>query len=175
MAAETLTGVRAKKKFATPGYGYASTPVRLRGYYDIAANVEDGDIFELFEVPAGFLCTAGQVMSADIDTGTEALDMDLGWAANGTASAATLLLPWGESYTDSGYTADPDGLGNFGVWTGDAITDLKPAGSVYYPIILPTSLWFAAPTMIQLEANAAAGTFTAGRVTVILDGEIHKG
>jgi hypothetical protein len=173
MVAETLTGVRAKGKFGVGGHGYATTPVMLRGYYDIAANVEDGDIFEMVKVPAGFLLVGGHLAAADLDTGTEALDLDLGWAANGTASAATLALPWGESYADSGNAASATGIINGAVFSGDGVTDVFAAGVNWRPIILPTALWFAAPTMIQVEANAAAATFAAGRLSVVLLGEIH--
>jgi hypothetical protein len=175
MAAETLTGARAASTFPAQGSGWASSLVSCWGTYAIAANVEDGDIFELCKTPstgAGFLLLGGWLSSADIDTGTEALDMDLGWAANGSSAAATMTMPWGTSFSDSGYTASPTGLGNFGVWSGDAITDLMAAGSVYRPIILPVPLWFAIPTKIQVEANTPANAFTAGSVTVTLLGHV---
>lgn len=172
MTAETLSGARAADNFPTPGQGLGSTTTTLWGTYAIAANVEDGDIFELFRTPRQFLALGGWLSADDLDTGTEALDMDLGWAANGTSSAETVLTPWGSSYTDSGYTATPAGFLNTGVWSGDAITDLFAAGQVYRPIILPTPLLFVAPTMVQLEANVAAATFAAGSVTVVLQGII---
>ena len=172
MAAETLTGARAASTFMPQGHGYGGALYTCFGSYTVPANVEDGDIFEMCKTPAGFLALGGWISSDDLDTGTEALDMDLGWAANGSSTQATFVSPWGTSYSDSGYSASATGLGNFGVWSGDAITDLKPAGSIYYPIILPTPLWFAYPTKIQVEANAAAGTFTAGTMTVTLLGNI---
>lgn len=170
MTAETLTGARAASTFPPRGHGYTGGQ-NYWGSYSIAANVEDGDIFELFKTPSGSmgcLVLGGWLSAADLDTGTEALDMDLGWAANGTAAAGTWTAPWGTTYTDSGYTASPTGLINTGIWTGDAITDLKPAGSIWMPIVLPVPLYFAKPTMIQLEANVAAATFAAGSVTAVL-------
>jgi hypothetical protein len=172
MAAETLTGYRALSTFPRQSAGYATNTASVWGYYDIAANVEDGDIFELVRTPRMFLCLGGWVAMADIDTGTEALDMDIGWAANGTSSAGTHVTPWGETLTDAGYSASADGLVNSGVWSGDGVTDLFAAGQNYRPIILPTPKFFMAPTMIQAEANAAAGTFTAGRLNVVLQGVI---
>jgi hypothetical protein len=175
MAAETLTGLRAARTFPAQGAGWASAPVTVWGHYAIAANVEDGDIFELCKTPtqgSGFLLLGGWVSADDMDSGTEALDMDLGWAANGSASAATIKTAWGQSFTDSGNAASATGLGNFGVWSGDAITDLMPAGTNYRPLVLPTPLWFAIPTKIQLEANVAAATFVAGDVTVTLIGNL---
>lgn len=175
MAAETLTGRRALTAFSPEGHGYGAALYACWGSYAIAANVEDGDIFEMCKTPTGgggFLALGGWLSGADIDTGTEAMDIDLGWAANGSASQATMVSPWGTSYSDSGYTASATGLGNFGVWSGDGITDLFAAGQNYRPIVLTTPLWFAKPTTIQLEANVAANAFTAGTVTVCLTGLI---
>lgn len=176
MAAETLTGRRALTAFPAQGHGYGGALYSCWGAYDIAANVEDGDIFEMCKTPTGgngFLLLGGWLMAADMDTGTEALDMDLGWAANGSASQATLSSPWGTSYSDSGYAASVSGLGNFGVWSGDGVTDLFAAGANYRPIVLTTGpLWFAKPTVIQIEAHVAAAAFAAGNVTVCLVGNI---
>lgn len=174
MTAETLTGRRARSTFPPQGHGYGGALYSCWGSYSIAANVEDGDIFELCKTPTGgngFIVLGGWLAAADMDTGTEALDMDLGWAANGSAAAATLESPWGTSYTDSGYAASVTGLGNFGVWSGAAVTNIH-AGGNYRPIILATPLWFAKPTVIQIEANVAAATFAAGAVTVCLVGNI---
>ncbi len=172
MAAETLTGVRAKSNFPANSHGYGAAGYLVWGTYAVAADTEDGDIFEMCKTPAGFLCLGGWLSAADLDTGTEAIDLDLGWAANGDGSE-TWKSPWGTEYTNAAASADPDGLGNFGVWTGDAITDLVAAGQNYRPIVLPAPLWFSGVTTIQLEANAAAGTFAAGSVSCTLIGQIH--
>lgn len=163
MTAETLTGLRAKSTLPPQGPGVGSQIVPIFGHYAIAANVEDGDIFELCWTPDSFLLLSGHLAASDLDTGTEALDMDLGWAANGDGSS-TITTHWGQTFTNAAASADPDGLINAGVWTGDAITGLT-AGGVYMPLVLHTPLWFAKKTKIQLEANAAAATFAAGNVT----------
>lgn len=103
------------------------------------------------KVPAGAIVVDGFVRADDMDTGAEALDMDVGWAANGSDAA------------------DPDGFGNLGVWTGDAVTDIKPEGSIYYPfngVLKDGPKTFARETTIQVEANAAATTFAAGTLYV---------
>ena len=68
--------------------------------------------------------------------------------------------------------ADPDGFGNLGVWTGDAITDWKPVAGIMYPLqgVLLTGgpKKFAAETTIQVEANAAAATGGTGTMTVVV-------
>ena len=161
MVAETLTATRAAAGFPSAHYAGAGVLMCAHGTYEIAANVEDGDIFEMCKVPAGATIVGGYVYADDLDTdATETLDMDIGWAANG-----------GSGTYDS---ADPDGLGNLGVWVGDAFANpsvsasagnVIPFSGVLADGDLPT---FTAETTIQLEANAAAATFTAGAVSVVV-------
>lgn len=161
MAAETLTATRAAKGFPTAGTGDGGTLKYAYGSYDIAANVEDGDIFELCRLPAGAVILGGYFRGDDLDTNaTETLDMDLGWAANG-----------GSGTYDS---ADPDGLGNLGVLTGDAFAAGNVANvvSYNYPLngLLNTGVFptFTRETVIQVEANAAAATFAAGTISIVI-------
>jgi len=153
MVAETLTSTRAASTFPVAQSHTAGTVLCTYGSYEVVANVEDGDIFEMCKLPAGAVVICGWVYADDMDTGAEALDMDLGWADNGSESA------------------DPDGFGDFGVWTGDAITDLKAAGHIYYPlgnIMKDGPISFTAETMVQFEANAAATTFAAGTLSCMI-------
>lgn len=183
MTAETLTGGRATKRALKGAFSMqnAGLMVPLFGWYPIAANVEDGDIFEMLWIPRRTIIFGGQITAADLDQGTEALDMDLGWAANGGASTDTYTFPHevGEdadvaatdmTLSNAGYQADPDGLGNLGVWSGDGVTDLFAAGQIYRPIVLTRPLYFSRDTKVQLEANVAANSFVAGDVTVTLFG-----
>lgn len=160
MVAETLTSTRAGAGFPVSSYAGAGVVMAAHGTYAIAANVEDGDIFEMCKVPAGATVIGGYFYGADLDTGTETLDMDIGWAANG-----------GSGTYDS---ADPDGLGNLGVLTGDAFAagNVSPVAGLVYPFsgrlstgVLPT---FTKETTIQIEANAAAATFAAGSVSLVV-------
>ena len=154
MVAETLTATRAAAGFPVASFVGAGVLQVSTGTYEIAANVEDGDIFEMCKVPKNAVVVGGWIMGDDLDTGIETLDMDIGWAANGTDAA------------------DPDGFGNLGVWTGDAITDLKPVAGIYYPLqgVLFTAgpKKFSAETTIQIEANAAAATGGTGTVSVVV-------
>lgn len=125
------------------------------GEINVAANPADGDIYELVKIPAGATVLGGYLMADDLDTNaTETLDMDIGWAANGTEAA------------------DPDGFGNLGVWTGDAITGIKPEVGNYFVLggVLFTTgpQTFTGETTIQVEANAAAATFAAGKMWVVV-------
>jgi hypothetical protein len=129
--------------------------VTAYGEITIAANPADGDIYELVRVPRGATVIGGYLMADDIDTNAnETLDMDIGWAGNGVDAA------------------DPDGFGNLGVWTGDAITGIKPEVGNYFVLggVLFTTgpKTFAKETVIQVEANAAAATFAAGKMWVVV-------
>lgn len=150
MAAETLTSTRAASTFPVYKPSGAGAVAFQYGTYEIPAAVEDGDIFEMCRIPAGAVVIDGFVRADDIDTGTEALDMDVGWAANGTDAA------------------DPDGFGNLGVWTGDASAQ-KPEVQIHFPfngVLKDGPKTFAAETVIQLEANAASNAGHTGTVYV---------
>lgn len=160
MTAETLTSTRAASTFPVAQSHTAGNLMVAYGTYEIAANVEDGDIFEMCKIPAGATIVGGYFYGDDLDTGAEALDLDVGWAANG-----------GSGTYDS---ADPDGLGNLGTLTGDAFAagNVSPVVGLIYPFSghfangdLPT---FTAETTIQVEANAAATTFAAGAISVVV-------
>jgi hypothetical protein len=151
MTAETLTATRAASTFPVYKPKGAGDVAFAYGTYEIAAVVEDGDIFEMCRVPSGAYVIDGFVRADDIDTGTEALDMDIGWAANGTDSA------------------DPDGFGNMGTWTGDAVTDIKPEVQIWFPfngVLKDGPKLFSAETKIQLEANTASNAGHVGTVYV---------
>ena len=161
MVAETLTATRGAATFPGPATPtVAGTVMVAWGTYAIAAAVEDGDIFEMCWVPAGARILGGMLYGADIDTGTETLDMDIGWAANG-----------GSGTYDA---ADPDGLGNLGVLTGDAFAagNVSPVAGLMYPLsgILATGLlpYFTKKTKIQIEANAASNAGHTGDVSLVI-------
>lgn len=161
MAAETLTATRAASGFPKAGVGDGGSVKFAYGTYDVAANVEDGDIFEMCRIPAGATILGGWFRGDDLDTNaTETLDMDIGWAANG-----------GSGTYDA---ADPDGLGNLGVLTGDAFAtgNIANVVSYNYPLngLLNTGVFptFTRETVIQIEANAAAATFAAGTISLMI-------
>jgi hypothetical protein len=106
------------------------------------------------KIPKNAVVVMGWVYGDDLDTNaSETLDMDVGWAGNGTDAA------------------DPDGFGNLGVWTGDASVHV-PVVSIYYPLqgVLFSAgpKKFSAETTIQVEANAAAATGGTGTLTVVV-------
>lgn len=153
MVAETLTAVRGRSTFpVNSGFG-GGVVMCAYGTIEIGAAVEDGDIFEMCRLPAGATVINGWVYADDLDTGTEALDMDIGWAGNGVD------------------TADPDGFGNLGVWTGDATTDVKPEvwNRFFFGGVLKDGpKTFGAETIIQVEANTPANAGHVGTLSVVV-------
>jgi hypothetical protein len=164
MAAETLT---ASPLAVAATHGLSRTLKVWEGTYEIAANVEDGDIFELGHLPAHCVVIGGIFVADDLDTGTEAMDMDVGWAANGTSSAATWYNTLtGETLTDAGNSASVAGFSNMGVLTGDGIAELHTGNQRIQFYVDP--LYFAAKTKVQIEANVAANAGGTGTVRVYL-------
>ena len=153
MTAETLSATRAASTFPVfQDVGPGSLCVAW-GTYAVAANVEDGDIFEMCKVPADATIIGGYLQAEDLDTGTEAIDLMVGWAANGTDAA------------------DPNGLLLAHVFTGDISVHLDVASSLVFFGGVITSAGpktLAAETTIQVEANTAAATFAAGQMTLVV-------
>ena len=157
----TLTAARAADSFPVFNPTGAGLLCAAYGTYALTANVTAADIAQMCKLPAGAVVVGGHLYAADIDTNaTETLDIDVGWAANG-----------GSGTYDA---ADPDGLGNFGVLTGDAFAtgNVSNVTGVHYPLagllvtgVLPS---FTAETTIQLVFNGVAATFAAGSVSLVV-------
>lgn len=149
----TLTAARAASTFPVSAPIGGGVLCVAYGSYTLAANPTAADIIEFCRVPAGATVIGGYLQGADIDTGTEELDMDLGWAANGSDAA------------------DPDGFGNFGVITGDTSVHLAVAG-IYLPFqgVLQTTgpQTFARETVIQAVVNTDAATGGTGILTCVV-------
>ncbi|MCH8294485.1 hypothetical protein IH992_25660 [Candidatus Poribacteria bacterium] len=128
---------------------------RAFGVIAVSAAPAAADIYQMCRLPKGAVVLGGFFYADDLDTGVETLDMDVGWAANGAEAA------------------DPDGLGNFGVLTGDAVIGYKPEVGTLLPLagVLLTagSQAFTKETIIQVVANVVAATFAAGNMTVVVD------
>jgi hypothetical protein len=151
----TLTGPRAAASFPVPNLPPPGVLGVSWGYYNVASAPSAADIVEMCKLPAGATVIGGFVQAADLDTnGTETLDLDCGWAANGTDNA------------------DPDGFGNFGVLTGDAVAEFRPVAGVFLPFvnIVQDSGFktFAAETKVIVTFTGAAATLTAGYLKVIV-------
>ena len=150
----TYTATQAAAGFPVHGTGPSGDLKVAFGSLNLATALAADDVIELCKLPAGATVVGGYVMAADLDTGTEALDIDIGWLANDTE------------------VADPDGFGNFGVWTGDTVTGIIPVAGHWKPLqgVLLTAgpKTFTAETKIAADVNAAAGTYAAGVMTVVV-------
>jgi hypothetical protein len=106
-------------------------------------------------LPKGAIPIGGYFACVDLDTGTEALDMDLGFAGNGVD------------------TADPDYFMNGGLFSGDAIaTDFILTNAANYrPITgpFPVVTQFGAKTLVQLITNTAANATGTGKCCIRID------
>lgn len=159
----TFTSAQAATTY--PIFKPVGSRIKCTAYGTIAvtANPVANDIYQMCWVPAGAVVIDALVRAQDFDTNaTETLDMDLGWAANG-----------GSGTYDA---ADPDGLGNYGVWIGDAFATgnlSRVTGNVFTGAgeflglgIYPT---FTRNTLIQFVCIATAATFAAGQLSVAVD------
>lgn len=124
------------------------------GTYTFAANPTANDVIHFCRVPPRATVVGGYIQGADIDTGTDALDIDIGWAANGVESA------------------DTDGFGNMGVLNGAAITNLKPETGIWRPLggVLFTTgpQFFTNETIITGLVIAAANAGGTGILTCVV-------
>lgn len=161
MAIETLSGEFAA--LVGPGAGLFGNCKIWFGRYNFGTVVvEDGDIRKVLKLPRRSLVVGGELWTGDLDTGTETINFDVGWTANGagTGTGTTYTVPGTTlTFANAGASASPTGFIASGILTGDVTVDLHAAGINYRPVPLPTGpLYFAEDTNVQFEVNAAAAT-----------------
>ncbi|HJQ15929.1 MAG TPA: hypothetical protein VJ859_02925 [Allosphingosinicella sp.] len=149
----TLIGPRAVASFPVGGAISAPGLNVAWGYYNATSALAQNDVIHFCRLPKGATVVMGWFQAADIDTGTEALDIDIGWLANGTDAA------------------DTDGFGNFGTLDGDAVSMFRPVAGIYYPFIniIQDSGYktFAAETIVAGLVNTAANAGGTGMLKVV--------
>jgi hypothetical protein len=150
MAIGTVAAARASANLPVASGGSAGSLKVAWGTYNIAAAPADGDIIQMCRTPAGATILDVVVYGEDIDTGTEALDFDAGYAANGVDAA------------------DPDAWGNFGVITGDAVGSSEAGVRLWGGGVLKTAgpKTLTVETLHQIEFNVAANAGGTGRLTM---------
>jgi len=151
----TYTGPRAVASFPVPSLPDTQGVLGVAwGYFSIATALAQNDTVRLCKLPAGATVIGGFFQGADIDTGTEALDIDIGWEANGTDAA------------------DTDGFGNLGTLDGDAVSMFRPVAGLYYPFINIIQdngyKTFAAETYVTALCNTAANAGGTGMIKVVV-------
>lgn len=122
------------------------------GVIELASNLPANDVIRFCKLPKGAVVVGGLLTGDDLDTGTEELDIDIGWEANGSD------------------TADTDGFGNMGVLTGDTVTEVIPVASIFRNLqgVLNTegTKTFAAETWVSGLINVDAATGGTGTLSV---------
>jgi len=133
-----------------PGAGPAGNLKVLFGSINIATALSAADTINFFTAPKGFTPLFGFLQGADLDTGAETLEIDIG--ISGTA----------QKYLNSG------------VITGDAVTEIKPVAGIWMP--LAGTLFTAVPTEFTADTDiigtitAAAAAGGTGVLTLIMLG-----
>ena len=137
----TVSASRAASTVPVPGTG----TIRVaHGTYEHATNLAAATIIEYCRIPKGAVVVGGWFGGDDLDTGTEELNMTIGWAANGVE------------------VADPDGFGDLGVMTGDVSAHLGAAG-LWFP--LQGTLLTAGPQTFSAETVLTATVVTDAAAT----------
>lgn len=112
-----VAGTHGASTFPVPGRPIPNGVLGVAwGVYTHATNLSATTQIDYCKVPAGATVIGGFFQATDLDTGTEELDIDIGWAANGDE------------------VADPDGFGNLDVLTGDVSVHLPVAG-IWIPFL----------------------------------------
>lgn len=144
----TITATRAAAGFPVSAFHGAGVLQAAYGTYDMSANPTANDVLELCKLPKGAVVLGGFLRMEDLDSNaTETIDIDVGTAA------------------------DADAFGNFGVQTGDAVAGYLPEGGVLLPLhgtLKDGPVTMSAETTVQLTWIAAAATFAAGTVTLVV-------
>lgn len=149
-----LTASRATATFPIAGMGGAGNLKVAWGTYELAANPAATDLIRFCRVPKGATVVGGWLMGDDIDTGTEALDIDIGWEANGVDAA------------------DTDGFGNMGVLNGATVTNVIPVAGILRflqgVLLADGPKTFSAETIISGLVNAPANAGGVGTLTLVV-------
>lgn len=151
----TYTTTRAGSTFPVASAAAVGVAQVAVGVYDYATNLAAASIIELCRVPKGATVYGGYMQLSAIEGGTEELDIDIGWAANGVDAV------------------DVDGFGNLGVLApADTSVHVAVAG-VWRPFVNiiqhPGFKTFAAETIITATVNVDAVSFTAGTLKVVVN------
>ncbi len=134
----------------TPGAGEVGNVKCLFATKNFTVAASAADVVKMFVIPKGFTPLYGWLTGADIDTGTEALELDVGVTGDST------------KYLDSG------------VITGDTEAVHKIVVGIKLPLqedlitIKPTAL--TADTDCIVTVTAAANAGGTGQITVTLFG-----
>lgn len=123
---------------------------------DITAALTTSDKVRAIRVPAGTILTALSFYAGDLDTGTNALTMNVGWESC-SGDSITVKTPAGSSSAAANATA-----------FGSALTDFQTASTVggtakrlaFEPVSFDDDVWITLIPAVSANAMAAAKTVT---------------
>jgi hypothetical protein len=146
-----VAAARAATTAPVPGTGILRV---AHGTYEHAENLAATTTIDYCRVPKGAVVVGGWWGGDDLDTnGTEEINIDIGWAANGVE------------------VADPDGWGNLDVLTGDVSVHMPVAG-LWFPLqgklLTDGPQTFSAETVMQAVINVDAATGGTGTTTMVV-------
>ena len=136
-----------------PGFGEGGNLKVLIGSKTFTVAPSAADVVKMFVIPEGFTPLFGWLQGADIDTGTEALELDVG------------------------VTGDATKYLNSGVITGDTIANEKITVGIKIPLqedlmtVKPTQVTANTDCIVTVTAAAAGGG--TGVIIVVLCGVLN--
>lgn len=151
-----------------PTHGLFGNVKAAFGKYTYSAAPSANDVARLFKLPKNSLVLWGFMATDDMDTGTETLEIDIGFTANG-GSSNTLVDATGTTWTNNNSgSASATAFVDSGVLTGDTVTDLM-AGMNWRPFqgIKTGPMFFSEETTVQAKITAAANATGTGTVYVV--------
>jgi hypothetical protein len=139
------------------GQGDAGVVRAAFGIYEISGAMAINSTIDMCHLPKDAIILGGYLTGDDLDTGTEAMELDVGLRTKGTL------------YGDT--SVDADALLNSGVLTGDALNDHSPGAKVLVHFqgdacIVPKKLTVDSTVMITFTAAAAGGG--TGTIAVVV-------
>jgi hypothetical protein len=152
MAIGTVSSVQVDAKRPVAGHGFAGNVKVAWGTYNIGSAVAQNDVIQMCRTPKNAVVLDVSVFGQDIDTGTESIDFDVGYAANGVDAA------------------DPDAWGVFVNVTGDGIGNDTAGVRLFGNGVLATGgpKQLAAETVHQITFNSAANAGGTGRLNMLV-------
>jgi hypothetical protein len=152
MAIGTVASAQVADGKPVAGHGFAGNLKVAYGTYNIGSAVAQNDVIRMCRTPRNAVILDVAVFGQDIDTGTESLDFDVGYAANGVD------------------VADPDAWGSFVNVTGDGLGNDTAGVRLFGGGVLasggPKTL--GAETVHQITFKGAANAGGTGRLNMLV-------
>lgn len=162
----TFVSSQADSKVQPVKHSFSGVVQSSLGFYTIGTAPVANDLYSMSRLPANCLVIGGECwLSGALETGvgSSTLDIDLGWADNGGASA-TITDSRGVTWTNMlNGSANAVGFGDFGVFNMAVVTNIVAAARGYRPYDMSAGpVFFSAETVVQAKCIAIANTYASG-------------